>query len=159
MAYAIDSITISPLISDFLASMTLNGKLIASDISSVKLPLLVGSNVFTIIVTGRDGQTSKTYTVSVNRSSIFPYVQSFKNALASGTIFGGTPNSALLTGGGIDAEGQGYLRLTSNTNNQNGFAHNTSAFPTANGQGLMALHFFCTMQQQIHFLLVVLVVL
>jgi gliding motility-associated-like protein len=133
MAYTIDSITISPLISDFLASMTLNGKLIASDISSVKLPLLVGSNVFTIIVTGRDGQTSKTYTVSVNRSSIFPYVQSFKNALASGTIFGGTPNSALLTGGGIDAEGQGYLRLTSNTNNQNGFAHNTSAFPTANG--------------------------
>jgi hypothetical protein len=30
-------------------------------------------------------------------------------------------------------DGQGYLRLTSNINNQTGFARNTTAFPTANG--------------------------
>jgi gliding motility-associated-like protein len=130
---AIDSIAISPILSDFLASMSINGTAVVSGISSAKMPLLIGSNLFTILVTGRDGQTSKTYSITVTRASVFPYVQSFKNALATGTIFGGTPNGAFLTGGGIDADGQGYLRLTSNTNNQAGFARNTTAFPTANG--------------------------
>ncbi|SDN03227.1 gliding motility-associated C-terminal domain-containing protein [Daejeonella rubra] len=130
---AIDSIAITPFLSDFLASMTLNGSAVASGSPSIKLPLIVGSNLFTILVTGRDGQTSKTYSITVNRSSVFPYVESYKNDAASGTIFGGNPNAAILTGGGIDANGQGYLRLTTNTNNQTGFARNTTEFPTANG--------------------------
>jgi hypothetical protein len=85
------------------------------------------------LVSGRDGQTSKTYSVTVVRSSVLPYAESFKYAESAGLILGGSPNGALLTGGGIDADGQGYLRLTTNINNQTGFARNTTAFPTANG--------------------------
>jgi len=130
---AIDSIVITPLLSDFLASMTLNGQAPTSGSTFPKQALIVGSNLFNILVSGRDGQTSKAYSITINRSSVFPYVESYKNAAAAGTIFGGNPSPAILTGGGIDADGQGYLRLTSNTNNQAGFARNTTQFPTANG--------------------------
>lgn len=129
----IDSITLTAVLRDALASMQLNGRPIISGSASQKLPLIVGSNLFNILVSGRDGTTVKTYSITITRSSVFPYLESFRNAESAGTLFGGTPNGALLTGGGIDANGQGYLRLTTNTNNQTGFARNTTAFPVAGG--------------------------
>src|SRR5690606_24083815 len=64
----------------------------------------------------------------------FPYYESFKDSFADGVIFGGTPNSALLTSAsGIDAPGAGYLRLTDNGNNQTGFARSTRTFASAEG--------------------------
>lgn len=70
----------------------------------------------------------------------FPYVESFRQKTAQGIIFGGTP-SAFLTAAGssstggtpIDPEGNGYLRLTSNAQNQKGFAYSTSDFPSSYG--------------------------
>lgn len=131
--YSTDSIAMTAFHSDALGTVLLNGATILSGIPSANLPLNVGSNLFTILVSGSDGQTSKTYSVTVVRSSVFPYAESFKYAESAGLILGGSPNGALLTGGGIDADGEGYLRLTTNTNNQTGFARNTTAFPTANG--------------------------
>jgi len=133
VAHSTSSITFTPVTLDGLATINLNGMSILSGITSSNFPLMVGSNLFSIVVSGRDGQTSKTYSISVVRSEILPYIESFKNTSAEGMIFGGTPNGALLTGGGIDANGQGYLRLTTNTNNQTGFARNTTAFPVAGG--------------------------
>ncbi|WP_324670759.1 T9SS type A sorting domain-containing protein [Hymenobacter sp. GOD-10R] len=61
----------------------------------------------------------------------FPRVESFKSNSASGFTLGG---SAVLTGNGTtDATGAGYLRLTSNTNNQAGFAIDNTAFPAPQG--------------------------
>jgi hypothetical protein len=131
--YSTDSIALTAVHSDALGTILLNGATILSGIPSANLPLNVGSNLFSILVSGSDGQTSKTYSVTVVRSSVLPYAESFKYAESAGLILGGSPNGALLTGGGIDADGQGYLRLTTNINNQTGFARNTTAFPTANG--------------------------
>jgi gliding motility-associated-like protein len=78
----------------------------------------------------------------------FPYIESFRNNTAPGIIFGGAP-SAFLTAAGsgfdgtthtgtpIDANGNGYLRLTSNDNNQKGYAISTANFPSANGLSVM----------------------
>lgn len=73
-------------------------------------------------------------------SAQFPYTESFKNSTAPGITFGGAP-SAFLTAGGssalggtpIDAEGNGYLRLTNNTINQKGFIFSNAVFPSTNG--------------------------
>jgi gliding motility-associated-like protein len=76
----------------------------------------------------------------------FPYFESFKNATASGINFGGAP-SAFLTAGGsaynlaglahtgtpIDRNGQGYLRLTSNSRNQKGYIYSNTVFPFTQG--------------------------
>ncbi|QDW26968.1 tandem-95 repeat protein [Pedobacter sp. KBS0701] len=81
-----------------------------------------------------------------NAFAQFPYVESFRNATSQGIIFGGSP-SAFLTAGGsgynvatsshtgtpLDANGNGYLRLTSNVQNQKGYVINTTNFPSANG--------------------------
>jgi len=127
------SIVFTPFQSDALGTMQINGATILNGNASTNQPLIIGNNLFTILVLGRDMLTSKTYSITVVRSSVLPYAESFKNTTSAGTIFGGSPISALLTGGGIDADGQGYLRLTTNTNNQTGFARNTTAFPTVSG--------------------------
>ncbi|MGI4750144.1 MAG: MBG domain-containing protein [Janthinobacterium lividum] len=62
----------------------------------------------------------------------FPYTNSFENATAPGANFGGSP-TAYLTGGNIDANGSGYLRLTSNANSQAGYAFISSSFPATKG--------------------------
>ncbi len=81
-----------------------------------------------------------------NSFAQFPYVESFRNSTSQGIIFGGSP-SAFLTAAGsaynvgtsshtgtpLDANGNGYLRLTSNVQNQKGYVINTTNFPSANG--------------------------
>ena len=53
-----------------------------------------------------------------------PFEESFKNSTAPGMVFGGNPLPAILTSGGDDPAGDGFLRLTNNDNNQTGFAYN-----------------------------------
>lgn len=62
----------------------------------------------------------------------FPYSESFMNATAAGTNFGGSP-AAYLTSGNPDPSGNGYLRLTSNAGSQRGYAFNSSSFPASKG--------------------------
>jgi len=56
--------------------------------------------------------------------------QSFMNSTAPGWVFGG---STLLTSGGADPVGNGYLRLTPATTNQAGYAYYNTGYATANG--------------------------
>lgn len=70
----------------------------------------------------------------------FPYNESFRNTVAEGVIFGGSPQAFLTatpgTGAGgssIDPAGNGYLRLTANRTNQKGFIYSTSSFPSSKG--------------------------
>ncbi|HEY0056793.1 MAG TPA: Ig-like domain-containing protein, partial [Pedobacter sp.] len=69
----------------------------------------------------------------------FPYYESFKNSTAPDIVFGGQP-TAYLTSGLFDPQtnttdpvGQGYLRLTRNTQNQKGFIHNRTSFSSQYG--------------------------
>lgn len=60
----------------------------------------------------------------------FPRVESFKNNSATGFTVGG---SAILTGGGLDPNGAGYLRLTSAETNQSGYIVDNTAFAAPQG--------------------------
>ncbi|WP_053043526.1 lectin-like domain-containing protein [Thermus filiformis] len=60
----------------------------------------------------------------------FPITESFMNSTAPGWVIGG---NAYLTSGNGDPTGQGWLRLTRNTNNQKGYAYYNTAFPSTLG--------------------------
>ncbi len=60
----------------------------------------------------------------------FPRVESFQNGSATGFVLGG---SAILTSGNADPANDGYLRLTTKSGNQSGFAIDASSFPAPNG--------------------------
>ncbi|BAV05896.1 gliding motility-associated C-terminal domain-containing protein [Filimonas lacunae] len=62
----------------------------------------------------------------------FPYTETFKTSSAPGIVFGGTP-SAFLTAPSIDANGKGYLRFTSASQNQKSFIYSTTTFPSGYG--------------------------
>lgn len=133
VSYLTDSIRFLPVLRDPTASLQLNGNTILNGLVTNDLALVVGNNQFSILVSARDGQTSRTYSVNVIRSSLMPYSESFKNAESAGMISGGISNAAFLTAVGIDPIGQGYLRLTSNINNQTGFIRNSTKFPIVDG--------------------------
>jgi hypothetical protein len=65
----------------------------------------------------------------------FPRTESFQNSTAGGFTLGGVPNAATLTAatGGPDANGSGYLRLTSAAIDQSGYAIDQSSFLAPNG--------------------------
>jgi gliding motility-associated-like protein len=66
---ATTSITINPTTSDKAATLTVNGKAVASGSASSSLPLNVGNNTITTVVTAQDGVTKQSYTILVNRQS------------------------------------------------------------------------------------------
>jgi len=66
---AVTSVTVTPVRSDPHATITVNGTPVSSGSPSGTISLSVGSNTITIIVTGQDGVTTKTYTITVTRLS------------------------------------------------------------------------------------------
>ena len=58
--------------------------------------------------------------------------ESFKNSAAAGWVFSGTGYTANLTSGGVDASGDGWLRLTSTGTYQIGSAYYDTAFTATN---------------------------
>lgn len=109
-----------------------------SDISQLTfnpIPEYHGADGF--LWNGSDGDnyadSSAKVNINIREASVLPYSESFKNSTAAGMHFGGSPNPAILTAGNLDTEGAGYLRLTSNAKNQNGFARNSTAFSMSEG--------------------------
>jgi hypothetical protein len=67
------SIRLNPTREDVNASITINGAAATSGVLSGAIPLNIGSNTITIIVTAEDA-TTKTYTLTVNRLNNAPIV-------------------------------------------------------------------------------------
>ncbi|MXV16165.1 Ig-like domain-containing protein [Hufsiella ginkgonis] len=63
----------------------------------------------------------------------FPYEETFKNSTAQGITFGGAPAAFLTAAAGIHPEGQGFLRLTNNSQSQKGYIISDASFPSAFG--------------------------
>ena len=63
------SITVTPTAADANATIKVNNVAVASGTSSVGIPLALGPNTITVLVTAQDGTTVQTYTVTVNRAS------------------------------------------------------------------------------------------
>lgn len=60
----------------------------------------------------------------------FPYFESFKNSTAVGVVFG---EDAVLTSGTVDPAGEGYLRLTNNSQNRKGYIYSNASFSSKFG--------------------------
>jgi gliding motility-associated-like protein len=68
VANAITSITVTPTTADANATVRVNGSTVISGTPSASLPLAVGNNIITTIVTAQDGVTKITYTITVIRA-------------------------------------------------------------------------------------------
>jgi len=64
----VSSIAITPATSDANATVKINGTAVTSGSASSAVPLNVGANTVTVLVTAQDG-TTKTYTISVTRAA------------------------------------------------------------------------------------------
>ncbi|MGI8820780.1 MAG: beta strand repeat-containing protein [Chthoniobacterales bacterium] len=65
--FSISSISVTPTAADAGATITVNGTPVASGTASGAIPLVVGPNTITIVVTAADNVTTKTYTITVTR--------------------------------------------------------------------------------------------
>lgn len=66
--YATSSVAITPDVSDATATVTINGATATPGVATIPMPLSVGDNTFTTIVTAQDNATRRTYTVTVTRA-------------------------------------------------------------------------------------------
>jgi hypothetical protein len=67
--HATTSLTLTPTLSSALSTIIINGVPVANNTASGALPLAVGANTLTVHVAAADGLTTRTYTVTVTRSS------------------------------------------------------------------------------------------
>ena len=63
------SITVTPTATDPTAAVTVNGTAVSSGSASGAIPLVLGPNTVTVVVTAQDGTTKDTYTVIVTRTA------------------------------------------------------------------------------------------
>ncbi len=82
----ITAITLTPTTSSPAATVTVNGVTVASGSPSAAIPLLVGANTITTIVTAQDGTTTKTYTVTVTRAGGTTNASLTKLKISKGTL-------------------------------------------------------------------------
>jgi len=68
--YLASSITVTPTLTDTTATINVNGTSVASGAASGAIPLVVGTNTITTVVTAQDGTTTSTYTLTITRSSL-----------------------------------------------------------------------------------------
>lgn len=66
VAYPVSSLTVTPTLADATATVTVNGSAVTSGSASGSIPLSVGQNTITTVVTAQDG-TTETYTLVVTR--------------------------------------------------------------------------------------------
>jgi len=78
------SINVTPTTDDTQASVTVNGVAVVSGNASAAIPLAVGSNSISIVVTSHDGSSTKTYTIQVTRQSNNAYLSNL--GVSSGTL-------------------------------------------------------------------------
>ena len=81
---AVTSVTVTPVLTDSTATIKVNGVAVASGSASAALPLAVGGNPLSVVVTAQNGITTTTYTVTVTRAP------SSVATLAALTVSGGS---------------------------------------------------------------------
>jgi gliding motility-associated-like protein len=92
VVHAVSSIAFRATTTDPLATETINGTAVPEGTVSPYIPLNVGSNTITIVVTAQDGVTTDTYTITVTR---LPEIATLsKLTISSGTL---TPAFAAAT--------------------------------------------------------------
>jgi hypothetical protein len=67
VAFAVTAVTVKPTASHAAAKITVNDSVVGTGTASKAIPLIVGDNLITLMVTAQDGKTKSTYTVKVVR--------------------------------------------------------------------------------------------
>ena len=145
-------ITFTPTVAESHATVTVNGVTVSSGSPSGNIPLTVGENTVTVVVTAQDGST-KTYTVTVTRAaaSADP-AETTITASPTSITADGTSTSTITVqlkdaSGTNVATGAGYSvvlatsagTLSSVTNNNNGTFTATLTAPTSVGTGSLTI--------------------
>ncbi|MCL6559522.1 MAG: cadherin-like beta sandwich domain-containing protein, partial [Firmicutes bacterium] len=65
---SVESITVTPITARPGATVTVNGMAVAGGSPSAPINLAIGDNIITVVVTGLDGKTTRTYTITATRS-------------------------------------------------------------------------------------------
>ncbi|MEI6654205.1 MAG: cadherin-like beta sandwich domain-containing protein [Verrucomicrobiota bacterium] len=102
--YATTSINVSPTSPANIAAISVNGFAVTSGSKSQEIPLDVGANTVTVLVTAPDGTTTKAYTVTITRLPI--------SSIA--TLSGLAPSSATLSPA-FSASVEDYTARVANT--------------------------------------------
>ena len=97
---AVTSITVTPTLSSAVASVAVNGTPVVSGSPSDPIPLNVGGNTVTVVVTAEDGTTTATYTIDVSRLLPAPVADSF-TALAVAYNPGGASATVFSVAGNV----------------------------------------------------------
>jgi len=106
VTYATTAFTVTPTVSDPMATVTVNGVANDSGSPSPSIPLNVGANTITTVVTARDGTTKKTYTITATRVA--------SNLSTNALLQSITTNPAETLNG---TTGPGYLNFTAGATN------------------------------------------
>ena len=69
VANSVTSITVTPMVAELTATVTVNGTTVTSGSTSAAIALAVGANTVTTTATAQDGTTTKIYTVTVTRAA------------------------------------------------------------------------------------------
>ncbi|MBL0386542.1 cadherin-like beta sandwich domain-containing protein [Tumebacillus sp. ITR2] len=86
VANAVTSVNVTPTVADGTATLTVNGTAATSG-NAVTVPLNVGANTISVLVTAQDGTTQKTYTVTVTRAAALSSNADLSSlALSQGTL-------------------------------------------------------------------------
>ena len=102
----VSSVTVTPTVADGTAAVKVNGATIASGTASRDIPLSIGDNTLTTLVTAQDG-TTKTYTVTMTRLPIpVPEIQ-VRQPASTNLVDGGLKNF-----GTVAVNGSGSLIFT-----------------------------------------------
>lgn len=83
VGYDVSSITLTPVAEDVNAIIKVNGSVVKSNTASASIPLSVGANSITVLVTAADGTSQHTYTVTATRAGS-QYLSAL--TLSSGTL-------------------------------------------------------------------------
>ncbi len=113
--YTTSSITLTPTNDEPNETIKVNGATVTSGTASASIPLNVGLNVITTVVTAQNGTTTKTYTTNITRTA------ASTNALLA--TISTTPVETL-----VGATGPGYLNFTANVPNT---VNSIKVIPTA----------------------------
>jgi len=127
VTYVTSSITVTPTTTDSTATVTVNGMAVASGTPSPSIPLAVGPNTITVVVTAQDGITTDTYTLTVTR------LLSSDATLADLTLSSGTLSPTFA--GGTTSYTASVSNATTNLN-VTPTTNNNNATVTVNGIGV-----------------------
>lgn len=100
---SVTSISVTPVVSENHATVSVNGQIVASGSATPGIGLTTGNNTISVVVTAQDGST-RAYSITVNRAEAPPVSADSSSTVASGSVnnliplalTGGTPAAVTL---------------------------------------------------------------